>query len=202
MNPLDWVKYRLWAAERYPDPELIYRHGGIFMLVDYLKSCSSPDVTKQILARFGAKIHREAQPIGPWITVHEAGESFSNLEVGRSAHIGKEVFLDLTDRIVIEESVAIGMRAIILTHRNVGDGYPNKPTAKLIPKKQRQTTIRRGASVGAGAIVLCGVTIGEDSVINAGVVVDADVPPRTIVTSSRQKPDYTMPERFFRKLAK
>lgn len=200
MGPLDWVKYRLWAAERFPDPELIHRHGGMFMLVDYLRSCGSPDITKQILTRFGAKIDPTAQPVGPWITVHEPGPDFSNLEVGPSAHIGKEVFLDLTDRIVIGQSAAIGMRAILLTHRNLGDGYPDKPTTQLIPKKQAPTRIERGASIGAGAIVLCGVTIGEDSVINAGVVVDEDVPPRTIVTSSRAKLPYTMPEKFFRKL--
>ena len=63
--------------------QLIHRHGGMFMLVDYLRSCGSPDITKQILARFGAKIHPTAQPIGPWITVHEPGNDFSNLEVGR-----------------------------------------------------------------------------------------------------------------------
>jgi acetyltransferase-like isoleucine patch superfamily enzyme len=197
---LDLVKYRLWAASQYPSPELVARHGGTFALVNYLKRCGSPDITKQILGDYGADIHPDAAPIGPWITVHEAQPDFSNLTVGAYAHIGKEVFLDLTDRIIIEKSAAVGMRCIILTHLNLGDDYPDKPTARLIPKKQKPTILRRGCSVGAGSIILCGVEVGEDAVVNAGVVVDQDVPARTIVTSSRHKAPYTMPEKFFAKL--
>lgn len=199
---VDLIKYRLWAVSQFPDPDLVYRQGGIFALVNYLKQCGSPDITKEILATYGANIHPDAYPIGPWITVHEARADFSNLQVGSHAHIGKEAFLDLTDRIIIEKSAAIGMRAVILTHLNLGDGYPDKPTTRLIPKKEKPTILRRGCSVGAGSIILCGVEVGEDAVVNAGVVVDQDVPPRTIVTSSRVKDPYTMPEKFFAKLLK
>jgi acetyltransferase-like isoleucine patch superfamily enzyme len=199
MGLQDWIKYRIWAAAQYPDPELIHRHGGLFAVINYLKRCGSPEITRDVLRRFGADIHPEALPIGPWITVHEAEEDFSNLSVGRSAHIGKEVFLDLTDRIVIGESVAIGMRAIIITHLNLGDGYPNKPIAKLIPKRQKPTVIERGASVGVGSILLCGVTVGEDAVVGGGVVVSQDVPPRTILASTEQRKPYTVPEQLFRR---
>jgi len=130
--------------------------------------------------------------------VHGFGDTFANLSIGAYTHIGREVFFDLTDRIVIEDGVSVGMRTIILTHLDVGE-YPGKPTAKLLPRKQQPTILRRGCSVGAGAIVLCGVEIGEHAVIGAGVVVDRDVPPRTVVTSSRQKPDYEIPERLRQK---
>jgi acetyltransferase-like isoleucine patch superfamily enzyme len=198
---LEFIKARLWAASQFPRPDLVARHGGTFALVNYLKQCGSPDLTKQILRENGADIHPQAEPIGPWITVHEAPVDFSNLTVGAHAHIGKEVFLDLSDRIVIENSAAVGMRSIILTHLDLGDGYPDKPTARLIPKRRAPTILRRGCSVGAGAVVLCGVEVGEDAVINAGVVVDQDVPPRTIVTSSRTRAPYTMPERIFAKIS-
>jgi acetyltransferase-like isoleucine patch superfamily enzyme len=198
---LEFLKYRLWAAGQFPSPDLVARHGGTLALVNYLKQCGSPDITKRILSDHGADIHPEAEPIGPWITVHEARDDFSNLTVGAHAHLGKEVFLDLTDRIVIERSAAVGMRCIILTHLNLGEGYPDKPTARLIPKRQAPTILRRGCSVGAGSVLLCGVEIGEDAVINAGVVVDQDVPARTIVTSSRQRNPYTMPQKFFAKFS-
>lgn len=201
----DLIKYartRLWTQSQWPDPELIHRQSGMFGVAAYLHQCWSPERTKEILLQYGADIHPDAWPIGPNITLHEHRESLENLSVGPFAHIGKEVFLDLTDRLIIEQSVAVGMRAVLLTHLNVGDGYPDKPVAQLIPKKEKPTILRRGCSVGAGAIVLCGVEIGEDAVVNAGVVVDQDVPPRTIVTSSRHKADYTMPERFFAKLRK
>lgn len=192
---LSWVKYRMWAASRFPDPERIHARGGVFELAQYLRACPSPTITREILSAYGASIHPYAKPIGPWITVHEVLGDFSNLTVGAHAHIGKEVFLDLTDRIVVERSVAVGMRATILTHLNVGE-YPDKPVAKLIRKRSAPTILRRGCSVGAGAVVLCGVEIGEDAVVNAGVVVDQDVPPRTIVASSRHRDDYRIPDRL------
>lgn len=193
---LEYLKYRLWAAQQYPDMDLVYRQGGFTDLVRYLKRCGSPDITKDVLQRYGARIHPEAKPMGPWLTIHEAMDSFSNLEVGRSAHVGKEVFLDLSDRIVIEESVTVGMRAIILTHRNLGQGYPNKPMAAIFPPVNAPTILRKGCSVGAGSIVLCGVEIGEHAVINAGVLVSHDVPARTVVFSSRSKADFLVDERF------
>lgn len=198
MGLLDYVKYRLWAAQQYPDPDLIHKYGGLFSLTGYLRSCASPDLTKDILRRYGAKIHPDAFPVGPWVVIHEAIGDFSNLEVGAHSHIGKEVFLDLTDKIIIGEGVALGMRATVLTHLNVGE-WPGKPTAKLIPKKQAPTIIEKGASIGAHSVILCGVRVGAFSVINAGCVVDRDVPPCTIVTSSEYKAPYQMPVKLFRK---
>jgi acetyltransferase-like isoleucine patch superfamily enzyme len=198
---IDRLRTFLWKQSQFPDPEQIYRESGLFGICGFLKQCWDPDLTKQVLRRFGAEIHPDSWPIGPNLTLHEAVGSFSNLVVGAHAHVGKEVFLDLTDRIVIEDSAAVGMRSIVLTHLNVGEGYPNNPKQRLIPKKQKPTIFRRGSSVGARCVILCGVEIGEDAVVNAGVVIDRDVPPRTIVTSSKLKDDVVMPERFFRKPA-
>ncbi|MBC8072239.1 MAG: acyltransferase [Deltaproteobacteria bacterium] len=155
-------------------------------------------LTKEVLGRWGADIHPECWPIGPNITVHEYRDSFANLSVGAHVHIGREVFLDLTDKLVIEDSVGVAMRAVLLTHLNMGHDYPNKPLAKLFPRKHKPTILRRGCSIGAGAIVACGVEIGEDAVVNAGVFVDRDVPPRTVVNCTRVRPDFKIPDRFFR----
>jgi acetyltransferase-like isoleucine patch superfamily enzyme len=43
------------------------------------------------------------------------------------------------------------------------------------------TTVRRGASIGSGAVIRCGVTVGEHALIGAGAVVTHDVPPNAIV---------------------
>ena len=195
---LEHTRTLLWRQAQWPDPEQLFRSYNLYVVAAFLQQCWSPTLTKDVLVRHGAQIHPDAQPVGPNVTLHEFGDSFRNLSIGAHSHVGRQVFLDLTDRIVIEDSVSVGMRAVILTHLNVGE-YPGKPMAKLIPKKQQPTILRRGCSVGAGAIVLCGVEIGEHAVIGAGVVVDRDVPPRTVVTSSRSKPDYEIPERLFRK---
>lgn len=195
---VDRARTSLWKQAQWPNPEQLYDEHGIHVVAAFLQQCWSPTLTAEVLVRHGAKIDPEAWPVGPNITLHAYGNDFSNLEIGACSHVGRQAFLDLTDRIVIEDSVSVGMRAVILTHLNVGE-YPNKPTSKLIPKKQQPTILRRGCSVGAGAIVLCGVEIGEHAVIGAGVVVDRDIPPRTVVTRSRGKDDYEIPEKLLRK---
>jgi acetyltransferase-like isoleucine patch superfamily enzyme len=210
MNPVKrtvrrLVKYagaRLWEQVQWPDIEEVYRNGGMFAVVGFLQQSCDPDLTKRILARFGATIHPDCWPIGPNITMHDCPQNFANLVIGPHAHIGRQVFFDLADKIIIEESVAIGMRTIILTHLNMGHGYPNKPVQHLFPLRRKPTIFRRGCSVGAGAIIACGVEIGEDSVVNAGVLVDRDVPPRTWVASTRHKADVKLPDSLFENAAR
>jgi len=43
------------------------------------------------------------------------------------------------------------------------------------------TRICRGASIGSGAVIMCGVTVGERALVGAGAVVTRDVPPDTVV---------------------
>ncbi|MFO7177332.1 MAG: acyltransferase [Pseudomonadota bacterium] len=191
------VRYRLWAMQQYPDPELLYARGGIGDVVRHLAECNSAERTKEILMRFGARIDPEALPIGPRLSLHEVQDDFRNLSVGRSAHVGREVFLDLSDEIVVEDSVTIGMRSILLTHLNLGEGYPDKPLARIFRASTAPIVLRRGCSLGAGVIVLKGVSIGEDSVIGAGVVVSRSVPPRTVVNSTQARPDVRIADRWF-----
>jgi acetyltransferase-like isoleucine patch superfamily enzyme len=47
--------------------------------------------------------------------------------------------------------------------------------------------VKRGASIGSGATILCGVTIGERAIIGAGSVVTKDVPPGAIVAGNPAK---------------
>jgi len=148
-DAIDLVRTKLWDQVQWPSPDVLYRRGGCFELSAYLQQCWSPDLTKEILGRYGADIHPDTWPMGPHLTLHEYGRDYSNLSVGAYSHIGREVFLDLSDRIIIEGSVSLGMRSVVLTHRNLGE-YPDKPTAKLIPKKQKATILRHGCSVGAG----------------------------------------------------
>ena len=47
-----------------------------------------------------------------------------------------------------------------------------------------ETRVGRRASIGSGAVILCGVTIGEGAMVGAGSVVTKAVPPRTIVAGN------------------
>ena len=101
--------------------------------------------------------------------------------VGRFITIGKNVFinhacsfLDLGG-ITIEDEVLIGPRVNIITE--------NHP---LIPVERKTLVckpilIKRNAWIGAGVIILPGVTIGENAVVAAGAVVSKDVTANTVV---------------------
>lgn len=195
---LEHIKMRLWAASQFPDVGLLHAHGGILAVTAYLQQCASPTITRDALARFGATIHPDCQPIGPWITVHEAPHGYGNLRVGAHCHIGKEVFLDLTERITLEDGAGLGMRSIVLTHLNF-DANPVRPLAALVPTHAKPTTLQRGAMVGAGVILLAGVTVGESAVVGAGCVVSEDVPPFTVLKSPAATA-YRVPETILRKL--
>lgn len=82
-----------------------------------------------------------------------------------------------TDLLSIDDSVGIGPRVTIVIN---SDPYPS-PLQKIYPTKTSPVNIRKGVWIGAGAIILPGVTIGEFSVVAAGAVVVKDVPPYSVV---------------------
>lgn len=89
----------------------------------------------------------------------------------------------LWDGIRIEDNVCIGAN---VTFTN--DKYPrSKQPFNLLP-----ITIKKGASIGAGAVVLGGVTIGEKAMIGVGSIVTHDVPAGELW--------YGNPARFIRKI--
>ncbi len=100
---------------------------------------------------------------------------------GKHTKIGKGVFinhacsfLDLGG-ITIEDDVQIGPKVNLIT-----ENHPLDPsTRKSLDLKS--ILIKRNAWIGAGANILPGVTIGENSVVAAGAVVNKDVPDNTVV---------------------
>lgn len=86
----------------------------------------------------------------------------------------------LWDGIRIEDGVFVGPN---VTFSN--DKYPR---SKCWPSAFMKTTVKRGASIGAGAVVLPGVTIGVDAMVGAGSVVVKDVPDGAVVIGNPAKP--------------
>ena len=76
--------------------------------------------------------------------------------------------VQLWDGLVIEDDVFIGSN---VTFTN--DKYPR---SKHYPDSFVKTIIHKGASIGAGAVILCGVEIGERAMVGAGAVVTKSVP--------------------------
>ena len=157
----------------------IWKIHGINGIADYVYCCHS-DYTRELLTRYGAKIGLPfycKSLLQLEVSIYSRLTSFSNLAIGNNVFIGKNVYVDLTDKVIIEDEVSISPQVNILSHASVA----NRPLRKDFPEKVGPVVIKRGAWIGAGAIILCGIEIGENSVVGAGSVVTKSVPPFSIV---------------------
>lgn len=114
------------------------------------------------------------------------------------AKIGSDV--NVCSHCYIENDVVIGDRVTIKSGVYLWDGLrigndvfvgPNVtftndkfPRSKVYPKKFLETRIENGASIGGGAVLLPGITIGSGAMVGAGAVVTKSVPPYAIVIGS------------------
>jgi UDP-2-acetamido-3-amino-2,3-dideoxy-glucuronate N-acetyltransferase len=101
----------------------------------------------------------------------------NNVTIGHNVTI-KNASL-IYDGVVIEDNVFIGPRVVF-----ANDKYPR---SKMHLDKFSYTTIQRNASIGAGAIILPGITVAQNSLIGAGSVVTKDVAANTIVAGNPAK---------------
>jgi acetyltransferase-like isoleucine patch superfamily enzyme len=95
------------------------------------------------------------------------------------------------DRVTVKSGVQIWSGSVIGDDVFIGpnatfsnDPYPR---SKQYPKQFFGVTIKNGATIGANATLLPGVTIGEKALIGAGAVVTKDVPDRAIVVGNPAK---------------
>lgn len=101
------------------------------------------------------------------------------LSIGNECFLGDECLLDLAESVVIEDQVTLAERVMILTHMNVG--YQDHPLQRHFPALAAPVRIGQGSFIGAGAIILPGLSIGSGSFVAAGSVVIKDIPARTMV---------------------
>lgn len=104
-----------------------------------------------------------------------------NVNIGGKAIIGDGVKIQnnvsVYDNVVIEDDVFCGPSCVFTNVIN--------PRAFVERKLEyKQTVIKKGASIGANATIVCGVTVGEYALIGAGSVVTKDVPAYALVYGS------------------
>jgi acetyltransferase-like isoleucine patch superfamily enzyme len=118
------------------------------------------------------------------------------VEIQKGAKIGKRVKVSshsfICEGVTIEDEVFIGHGVMF-----INDKYPRATTADGNSQTEDDwecipTLIKKGASIGSNATILCGVTVGEHAIIGAGSVVTRDIPPWAVVAGS--------PARFIRML--
>jgi acetyltransferase-like isoleucine patch superfamily enzyme len=107
------------------------------------------------------------------------------VEIQKNAHIGARCKISshcfICEGVTIEDEVFVGHGVMF-----INDRFPRAVAATGAPQTEKDwhvvpTRVARGASIGSGAVILCGVTIGEHALIGAGAVVTRDVRPREIV---------------------
>ena len=97
--------------------------------------------------------------------------------------------------VALEDDVFIGHNVVFTNDRypratNAGGQLQTEADWKCVP-----TLVKRGASVGSGAVLLCGITICENAMIGAGSVVTKDVPADTIVAGNPARVVKSLPKK-------
>lgn len=94
--------------------------------------------------------------------------------IGRRCHV--QNFVSIFTGVQIEDDVFIGPSAVF-----TNDRFPRAHNVRWQPASTR---VCSGASIGANATILCGITIGQYAMIGAGAVVTSDVPPHALVVGA------------------
>jgi len=120
---------------------------------------------------YGCQIGNESK-IGTFVEIQKG------VTIGDRCKISSHTFI--CEGVTVEDDVFIGHGVMF-----INDRYPraiaNGELQTEVDWEMIPTRVQRGASIGSGAVIMCGVTIGEDSMIGAGAVVTHDVPAHTVV---------------------
>jgi len=154
---------------------------GISSVVRYLRN-PHPAATVRLLRAFGAQVGERAVfkrslfLDNVWEDRESTGD-LRHLQIGRNCYIGDGVFLDLANRIHVEDNAVIAARAAILTH---SDCNRSEFLDRCFPRSSGPVRIGQGAWIGFGAVLAAGCRIGGESVVAAGSVLRSDTPPRSV----------------------
>jgi UDP-2-acetamido-3-amino-2,3-dideoxy-glucuronate N-acetyltransferase len=136
-------------------------------------------VVQSFVNLYGCRIG-DGSRIGPFVEIQR------DVVVGSRCKISSHSFL--CSGVEIADEVFVG-HGVIFTN----DSHPRATTddgalQTEIDWRLEPTSIHRRASIGSGAVILGGVTIGENAMIGAGAVVTRDVPPGEVVAGNPARP--------------
>jgi acetyltransferase-like isoleucine patch superfamily enzyme len=114
--------------------------------------------------------------IGPYVEIQRGAS------VGANCKIQSHTFI--CDGVTIEDEVFVGHRVCFVNDKtpratNASGVFQSEDEWELLP-----VTVRRGAAIGSGAIILGGITLGEGALVGAGAVVTRDVPAGMVVAGN------------------
>jgi acetyltransferase-like isoleucine patch superfamily enzyme len=121
---------------------------------------------------YGCEIGDESK-IGTFVEIQKGAT------IGKNCKISSHTFI--CEGVHIEDNCFIGHNVTF-----INDKHPRatNPDGSLQTEEDWvcvPTYVKKGASIGSSATILCGVTIGEGAIVGAGAIVTKDVPPNTVV---------------------
>jgi len=149
-------------------------------------------VTNAIAAESGVFIHESAyvdEPatIGSGTKIWHFSHVMKNVRIGENCSFGQNVFIasnvrigrnvkvqnnvSIYEGVVLEDDVFCGPSMVFTNVLTPRSGHPRNQSSDY-----STTQVRRGASIGANATIVCGHTVGAHAFIGAGAVVTSDIP--------------------------
>jgi UDP-2-acetamido-3-amino-2,3-dideoxy-glucuronate N-acetyltransferase len=141
----------------------------------------------------------EGAVIGDGTRVWHFSHVMAGARIGNHCTLGQNVFVAknvlIGDRVKIQNNVSVyegvtledevfcGPSAVFTNIKTPRSAFPRNTADQYVP-----TVVRRGASIGANATVICGVTIGEWALVAAGAIVTEDVPAYCLVSGVPARP--------------
>lgn len=127
-----------------------------------------------------------------WINV----QIRENAQIGEGCILSKDVYIDhavrIGNRCKVQNSVSVyhgvSIGDDVFVGPNVAFTNDRVPRAFNTEWRITETKVENGASLGANATIVCGITIGEYAMVAAGSVVTKDVPPYTLVMGNPARP--------------
>jgi acetyltransferase-like isoleucine patch superfamily enzyme len=123
---------------------------------------------------YGCEIGDESR-IGAFVEIQR------DVVIGRRVRVQSHTFI--CSGVRIDDDVFVGHNVTF-----INDRHPTTEGARSGTWTLEPTLVRAGASIGSGAVIMCGVTIGEGARVGAGAVVVHDVAPGAIVTGVPARP--------------
>jgi acetyltransferase-like isoleucine patch superfamily enzyme len=109
-----------------------------------------------------------------------------NVRIGRNCKISSHTFVcegvEIDDNVFVGHNVSFTNDKFPRATRQDGS-LQTDADWKVVP-----TRVRKGASIGTGSTILCGIEIGEDAIVGAGSVVTRNVAPGAVVAGNPAKP--------------
>lgn len=142
----------------------------------------APDVKLGKDVKIFAFVNLYGCSIGDGSKIGTFVEIQKNAIIGRNCKISSHTFI--CEGVKIEDNVFIGHNVSF-----INDKYPHSANADGSLQTEADwhvvpTLVKKGASIGTSATILCGVTIGENAIVGAGSVVTRDVPDNAVVAGN------------------